>query len=70
MVLVALEIFAEMLTANMNTNGTPCTLKYVDGERVKACDFDSKRLQFDKEIQEDMNGIELMSYIEFLDGDK
>lgn len=49
--------FAEMLTANMNTSGTPCTLKRVNDETMPSCEFDSKRLQFDKEIKDDMKDI-------------
>lgn len=49
--------FAEMLTANMNTDGTPCTLKYVNGEHIPDCEFENKRMQFDNEIKKDMANI-------------
>jgi len=46
--------FAEMLTANMNTMGTPCTIKSIQGKQIEHPEFVNKRLQFEDEFEERM----------------
>lgn len=46
--------FAEMLTANMNTEGTPCTILYKNGKKIEAPIFENKRIQFEDEFKKDM----------------
>lgn len=49
--------FAEMLTANMNTMGTPCTIEYKNGKRMEQPNFESKRLQFEDEFEEKVKDV-------------
>lgn len=41
--------FAEAITS-LNTEGVPCTLRYVNGKRMADCPFVSKREQFEQEF--------------------
>lgn len=45
--------FAEMLTANINTSGTPCTITYKNSKRIESPNFVNKRLQFEEEFKKD-----------------
>ena len=47
--------FAEMITAGMNTSGTPCTIQYTkDLGLIKPDVFTPKRKEFENEFKEDM----------------
>ncbi len=43
--------FAEAITSGMSTEGTPCTIRAIDGEVMPKVDFVNKRLQFENEMK-------------------
>jgi uncharacterized coiled-coil DUF342 family protein len=50
---MSLTQFAEAIMS-MNSSGTPCTVRYVDGKRVEPCPFVDKRQQFENELKQKM----------------
>ena len=42
---------------SMNTTGVPCTIKWFEGKSIKPFEFESSRVQIDKEFQKKMSDI-------------
>lgn len=42
--------WAEAIT-NLNTSGTPCTLRYINGEKIESKKIDNKRKEIDEEFE-------------------
>lgn len=48
--------FAEAITS-LNTEGTPCTIQHLDGERIEPCPFSNKRMEFEDEFARSMKNM-------------
>jgi hypothetical protein len=46
--------FAEMITASMNTQGVPCSIRRIDGKSIPAPPFINKRTLYQQEFKEHM----------------
>jgi gas vesicle protein len=49
--------FADAITSLNQGEGTPCTIRYMDGHEVKEAQFESKRVQFDTEFEDKMKEV-------------
>lgn len=50
--------FAEAITSMNVGSGVPCTLRYLNGERIEEPEFKNKRMQFEQEFKEKMQNLE------------
>jgi hypothetical protein len=50
--------FAEMLTANMNTSGTPCTITRIGTKSIERPKFVNRRLQLEEEFKDKMKTLD------------
>jgi hypothetical protein len=48
--------FADAITS-LNSEGTPCTISFMEGHEVKEAKLESKRVQFDAEFEEHMKEV-------------
>lgn len=48
--------FAEAITSMNQGSGVPVTIRHIQGEQIEPCPFIDKRMQFEKEFEENLKG--------------